>query len=158
MPLQDESQMLSLSYGMLLFSKKFTYSEIVFTTENKYISDKLEETLTELYAPVLEISSGLRVRSSQNHLITMKVLYENDCNRIFESFGYSKGEVSLRINRANISNDGQLSSFLRGVFLSCGSVTNPEKGYHIEFKVPLIFIEVPLFPFSPLMSVPSSFL
>ena len=136
LPLEDESQMLSLSYGMLLFSKKFTYNEIVFTTENKYISDKLEGILTQLYAPVLEISAGLKVRSSQNHLVTMKVLYENDCNRIFESFGYSQSEVSLRINRANISNDGQLSAFLRGVFLSCGSVTNPEKGYHIEFKVP----------------------
>ena len=136
LPLSDKSQIHSLCYGMLLFSKKFTYKEIVFTTENKFVGDKLEEILTLLYTPVLEKSAGLRVRNSQNRLITMRVLYESDSNRIFESFGYSKGDVSLRINRANITNEGQLSAFLRGVFLSCGSVTNPEKGYHIEFKVP----------------------
>lgn len=123
-------------YGMLLFSKKFTYRELVFTTENKYVCDNLSETLSTLYTPMIEKLSGLRVRNSQNPLITLKLPNEDDCNRIFESFGYSTNDVSLRLNRANISEEGQVSAFLRGAFLSCGSVTNPEKGYHLEFKVP----------------------
>ena len=29
-----------------------------------------------------------------------------------------------------------MAAFLRGVFLSCGTITNPEKEYHVEFVVP----------------------
>lgn len=123
-------------YGMLLFSKKFTYRELVFTTENKYVCDNLSEALSTLYTPMIEKLSGLRVRNSKNPLITLKLPNEDDCNRIFENFGYSANDISLRLNRANISEEGQASAFLRGAFLSCGSVTNPEKGYHLEFKVP----------------------
>lgn len=136
--LVPEINSLSLAqcYGMLLFSKKFAYNELVFTTENKYVCDNLSNLLTILYTPMIEKTSGLRVRNSKNPLITVKLPNEDDCNRIFESFGYSKSDVSLRLNRANISEEGQISAFLRGAFLSCGSVTNPEKGYHLEFKVP----------------------
>ena len=123
-------------YGVLLFAKRFTYNELVFTTENKYVCDNLSNLLTILYTPMIEKTSGLRVRNSKNPLITVKLPNEDDCNRIFESFGYSKKDVSLRLNRANISEEGQIPAFLRGAFLSCGSVTNPEKGYHLEFKVP----------------------
>ena len=127
---------LAQCYGMLLFAKRFTYNELVFTTENKYVCDNLSNLLTILYTPMIEKTSGLRVRNSKNPLITVKLPNEDDCNRIFESFGYSKKDVSLRLNRANISEEGQIPAFLRGAFLSCGSVTNPEKGYHLEFKVP----------------------
>ena len=93
---------LAQCYGMLLFAKKFTYNEFVFTTENKYVCDNLSNLLTNLYTPMIEKTSGLRVRNSKNPLITVKLPNEDDCRRIFESFGYSKKDVSLRLNRANI--------------------------------------------------------
>ena len=123
-------------YGLLLFSKRFTYNEIVFTTENKYINENLKNILTQLYCPIMESISSLKIRSSQNQLITTRLISPEDCNRIFSSFGYSKSDVSLRLNRANITDETELSAFLRGVFMSCGSVTNPERAYHLEFKVP----------------------
>lgn len=36
-------------------------------------------------------------------------------------------------SRAMIAGDGCCESFLRGAFMVCGSVTNPEKSYHMEF-------------------------
>lgn len=135
--LQDDKKfILAECYGFLLFSKKFTYEEIVFTTENKFISSRISEYLTELYTPVIERSSSLRAKSNAGQLITVKIINQGDCNSIYRSFGYSDEDYSLRINRANIADDGQLSAFIRGAFLSCGSITNPEKGYHLEFKVP----------------------
>ena len=108
---------LAQCYGMLLFAKRFTYNELVFTTENKYVCDNLSNLLTILYTPMIEKTSGLRVRNSKNPLITVKLPNEDDCNRIFESFGYSKKDVSLRLNRANISEEGQIPAFLRGVLV-----------------------------------------
>jgi hypothetical protein len=132
----EKSQNTALCYGMLLFAKKFTYNEIICTTENKYISNKITDLLVSLFTPVIENTCGLRTGHSEHQLITTKLINSDDCHRIFTSFGYNEKDFSLRINRANISDDSQLAAFLQGTFLSCGSVTNPEKGYHLEFKVP----------------------
>ena len=51
-------------------------------------------------------------------------------------FGHSPNELSLRINRANLSDDCCFGAFIRGAFFSCGTVTSPEKNYHLEFVVP----------------------
>ena len=44
-------------------------------------------------------------------------------------------EPSLRINRANIENEEDVPYFLRGAYLVCGSLTDPQKEYHLEFGV-----------------------
>ena len=40
----------------------------------------------------------------------------------------------LRVNRAVLEEDSTRAAFLRGAFLGAGTVTNPEKGYHFEWK------------------------
>ena len=61
---------------------------------------------------------------------------DKDKEKAFEKFGHTSKEATLRINRANISEECCSAAFLRGVFLSCGTVTDPERGYHLEFVVP----------------------
>ena len=123
-------------YGMLLFAKKFSNEEIIFTTENKFVNSLFTELLSVLFSPVIETTYGLKPRNSNHQLITTRVINTDDCQKIYSAFGYSQRDITLRINRADVSDDEQLSAFLRGAFMSCGSVTNPEKGYHLEFKVP----------------------
>jgi hypothetical protein len=53
-----------------------------------------------------------------------------------DKFGHSFDETSVRINYANLTNECCISSFLRGAFLSCGSVSDPTKMYHLEFVIP----------------------
>ena len=55
--------------------------------------------------------------------------------RIFSDFGHSVSQVTLRVNRANVPGEEFSSAFVRGVFLSCGSVSDPMKSYHAEFCV-----------------------
>ena len=123
-------------YGMLLFAKKFSKSEIVFTTENKFVSNVFSDLITGIFSVIAETVCGLKPRSSSHQLITTSVIDPNDCQKIFFAYGYTQRDITLRINRAEISETEQLSAFLGGVFMSCGSVTDPEKGYHLEFKVP----------------------
>jgi DNA-binding protein WhiA len=50
-----------------------------------------------------------------------------------EAFGFdSKGTLSLHINMPIVEDECCKAAFLRGAFLSGGSVTDPGKGYHFE--------------------------
>ena len=56
--------------------------------------------------------------------------------RVLERFGHAAGEVSLRLNRANLECEDCPAAYLRGAFLACGTVTNPSTDYHLEFSLP----------------------
>ena len=55
--------------------------------------------------------------------------------KIFTRLGLSDSPLKKRVNFANIAEPCCYSAFLRGVFLACGTVTDPEKEYHLEFSV-----------------------
>lgn len=122
-------------YGMLLFGRTFSEDKIIFTTENTYACKRLTTLLETLYMPIIEKQTALRTKSSDNHLYKVIVVNSDDCKRIFDDYGHTKSQITLRVNRANVSSDELTSAFLRGVFLSCGSVSDPMKGYHAEFCV-----------------------
>lgn len=140
----DRESLRAELYGMLLFGKHFSKNKIVFTTENVYAGKRIVVLLENLYTAVIEKQSVLRVRGSDSHLYKISVVDENDCKRIFDDYGHTDKQFTLRVNRANLSGDELAASFLRGVFLGCGSVSNPVKGYHAEFCVPYKNLSVDL--------------
>ena len=132
----DREMLKAELYGMLLFGKTFTEEKIVFTTENTYACKRISMLLENLYMPIIEKQKALRTRATESHLYKLKIIDSNDCRRIFEDFGHDKTQVTLRVNRANVSSEELSSAFVRGAFLSCGSVSDPMKSYHAEFCVP----------------------
>lgn len=131
-------------YGMLLFGKTFRADKLVFTTESSHAAARLTLLLEELYMPIIERQNALRVRSGESRLYKIEVVDSEDCRRIYEDFGHSASQVTLRVNRANLSADELSAAFVRGVFLSCGSVSDPMKCYHAEFCVPYKNLSVDL--------------
>ena len=123
-------------YAMLLFAKRFSYNEIIFTTENNYAAARFVDLMTILFSPLIEKQTTLKAVKKKTQLYTIKIIDSLECEKIFTYFGHSKSDVTLRINRANIEEDYNKSDFLRGAFLACGSVNDPEKNYHLEFCVP----------------------
>lgn len=123
-------------YGMLLFGKTFSEDKIVFTTENTYASKRITLLLQNLYMPIIEKQTALRTKSSDSHLYKIVVVDSDDCKRIYNDFGHIKSQITLRVNRANVYSEELSSAFVRGVFLGCGSVSDPMKSYHAEFCVP----------------------
>lgn len=123
-------------YGMMLFAKKFSAEKITFKTENPYTVNRYINLASNLFVPLIEKTSTLKAKKNNTKLYTVNFIDENDCKRIYEDFGHSEKNISLRINWANIDEEELLPAFLRGVFLSCGSITDPEKSYHLEFCVP----------------------
>ena len=132
----DREMLKAELYGMLLFGKVFRSNEILFTTENAYAAKRVTFLLENLYMPIIEKQTALRVRSGDSHLYKIRVVDTADCARIFADFGHTSSQVTLRVNRANVPGEEFSSAFVRGVFLSCGSVSDPMKSYHAEFYVP----------------------
>lgn len=117
-------------YGLILFGKKFSKTEIFLNTEN--------ENVTQKYKNVIERLALADVTLTRSASGKCKVAVEDHSARvkILNAFGYSGTERTRRINWANISDDCCFSAFIRGVFLACGTINDPEKNYHLEFSVP----------------------
>ena len=123
-------------YGLLLFCRHFTDSEISFTTESRAAADRFADLVTAYTGSVVEIQKQLSVRSKANTKYKVCIPNADDCKRIRELFGHDDKSLNLRINRANIGFEVCLPAFLRGAFLTCGSISAPETEYHLEFKAP----------------------
>lgn len=123
-------------YGMLLFSKSFKSDKIIFTTESRYAAKRVTMLLENLFMPIIEKQTALRAKSGEGRLYRISLIDSAECARVFSDFGHSRAEVSLRVNRANVFSEELSAAFVRGVFLSCGSVSDPMKSYHAEFSVP----------------------
>ena len=119
-------------YAMLLLSREFSQEKIVFKTENKNTADHFVSLCTMLFTPIVEYRKPL-TKSSKT--FTVELIDSMDCKRIFDFYGHDNREITLRVNRANLPDNKCERAFVRGVFLSCGSVTDPDKAYHLELCV-----------------------
>ena len=121
-------------YGAWLFSKCFRVKESGFTTE----SGPAARRMLELAAAGAGVSAELRYAVSRRKQPAYRVSLpeEQERLRLLNAFGHTGREPSLRINRAILEDACCQVAFLRGVFLVCGSATDPNKGYHLEFSAP----------------------
>ncbi len=114
-------------YGMFLCNRDFDLHTIRIKTEQEAIAKKFSDAVFEL--------TGQRpkeVRSSAGNW-RVSVETQEDRIKVLEAFGYNGLEITRRLNRANLEDECDYGAFLRGAFLSCGTITNPEKDYHVEF-------------------------
>lgn len=122
-------------YAMLLLGRSFSPDSIVFKTENEHTFSHFIFLLNTLFKAKSEVVAPLRGETGRNKTYTVTLTRPADCRRIFEYYGHDSREITLRVNRANIEDEDQQRAFVRGAFLACGSVTDPEKSYHLEFAV-----------------------
>lgn len=133
---QNAVSMRAECYGFLLFAKIFSHDKIVFNTENPYTAARFMDLMAIEFSAITEKKTALTGKKDGQRLFTLSVPLSSDCERIFSELGHSRQSISLRINRANIEDEAAVSAFLRGVFLCCGSVSDPKRDYHLEFSVP----------------------
>lgn len=121
----------SLLYGMALFSKSFSYREVVFQSKSETTAELYCKLLSELCA----VNAGIKT-SPSGKIYTASVKKPTNVARIMAYFGHERSETTLRINFSNFDCEECQNAFLRGAFLACGAVSSPEKNYHLEFSVP----------------------
>lgn len=127
---ENECCLHAFCYGLLLCSRSFSYREISFLTEHSNIAQK--------YCEVLKTVCGVKPSTQKSDAGKFHIEIKNaeDRAKIMKVFGYDEKSRTMRINYANISEDCCKSAFLRGVFLSSGTVNDPNKRYHLEFVLP----------------------
>lgn len=121
------------AYGMLEFGHAFNGQEISLQTEQPAVAE-LYARLTVRVCGVQPPQAGTVRRRTL--LQTRSFTDADDRQRILEHFGHSVGDVSVRLNRANIDCEHCACALLRGAFLACGAITDPQHDYHLEFSVP----------------------
>ena len=129
---EEESALHALLYGFLLFSYKFRADEISFSVLHEPTARLFAEALMTHCGVPAKITFKERVRGTLYKVCIEKA---SERRKVMDAFYHVPGEPHLRINRANIENEEDVRYFLRGAYLVCGSLTNPEKDYHCEFDV-----------------------
>ena len=65
--------------------------------------------------------------------LIFQIIDEEKIADIMDAFGFDLADtVALHVNLPLVEDDCCKAAFLRGAFLAGGSVTDPEKGYHME--------------------------
>ncbi len=115
-------------YGLMLFSRSFCKSDISMRTKSRDTAEK--------YASLIKLCFGAHTVITENEngsYYTVTVTGEADRNKIINY--YDSGETDWIMNPKFLKRICCRWAFLRGAFLACGSMNDPEKGYHLEFAV-----------------------
>ncbi len=119
----------ALNYGLLLFARTFSKDSISILTENESVANAFADasfSLCKEKAPLKLSDAGKYKISIENREIITEIL---------NKLGYDSKSFKRRINFANIPDSCCFSSFIAGAFLACGTVTDPDREYHLEFSL-----------------------
>lgn len=116
-------------FGILLFCNCFSASSIRIITESKEFAAILPKLFRKAFGVAFDYLPESDVTGKQMFVISDSAKIAT----IMGEYGFDPaGTLSLHINLPVVENECCKTAFLRGVFLAGGSVTDPEKGYHLE--------------------------
>lgn len=116
-------------YGMLLVARSFSFEKILLQTGNQFAANRITDLLRQTFDVVEEVIKG----GIENPTYRVLVSSEIDRKRIIFGLGYKKGD-EFALKTESLKNEGSLNAFIRGAFLSAGTVLDPEKEYRIEIS------------------------
>ncbi len=109
-------------------------------TENPAIARKVFVLIKSLFDIHVEITVKEIGSARKNKLYHLTVPYEDGAHRILEEAGIIfQDETGIHfiedIPKKLFPKKAERKAYLRGAFLGCGTVVNPEKEYHMEFSL-----------------------
>ena len=120
---------LAEAFGVLLFCNSFGAGGIRIITESREFADMLPRLFKKAFDLEFDI---LPDRDAHGKLL-FQITDTEKLELIMEEYGFSLEEtLSLHINLPVVEDDCCKAALLKGAFLAGGSVTDPEKGYHME--------------------------
>lgn len=131
----DRDRKYACFYGMLLFCKNFDADNIVFQTENDMVCSLFCSLADDVTGCSGVVSVSKTEKKNDTVLYILSVEDQNHRDEIIYRFHISSRSIIHRIQRDNINNN-DIFAFIGGAFLSCGSIAEPIKEYHLEFTVP----------------------
>ena len=121
---------LAQCFGILLFCNSFGAEGIRIITENREFSQCLPKLFKKAFSVEFDQLPETETSGKQN----FQIFDPAKIAAIMEAFGFDlRDTLSMHINLPMVEEDCCKTAFLRGAFLAGGSVTDPTKGYHLEF-------------------------
>ena len=117
-----------LAYGFLLFSRSFSVKKISMQTENEKTAQLYAMLLKNIYGVSVSLSGG-----GEHKYYKAWIPDESDRLRVLASvdFGIYDGKINLE----DISRECCMAAFIRGAFLACGHISDPEREWRVDFPV-----------------------
>ena len=120
-------------YGVLLYCHSFTGREARIITA----SDAFAERLPKLFQRAFRLRFDLQPEPGQRGKKSFAVTDPDKLRQLFEAFGGdADSTLSHHVNFGVLEDEGCMEAFVRGSFLAGGSVTDPDKRYHLELATP----------------------
>ena len=119
---------LAQCFGVLLFGNSFGYDGIKLITESREFGELLPRLFKKAFGLSFDlISEGTGKRVFQ-------ITDPGKLEAVLSACGFDRQSLALHVNLPLLEEECCRAAFLRGAFLAGGSVTDPEKGYHLELN------------------------
>lgn len=116
-------------FGILLFCNSFQPDHIRIITESR----EFAWILPRLFERAFDLDFDSYPSLEAPGKLIFQITDPDKIEHIMASYGFSRDNtVSLHLNLPVVEDECCRTAFLRGAFLAGGSVTDPEKGYHLE--------------------------
>ena len=119
------------AYGILLYCNTFSAGEVRIITGNPALAGRLPK----LFQRAFSIRFDRMPEAGETGKLVFQITDEAKIRRIVDLLGFSPEQnLALHINFGLLEEDCCRAAFLRGAFLAGGSVTDPNKRYHLELE------------------------
>ncbi len=116
-------------FGILLYCNNFTADNIRIITESREFAQRLPALLDRAFGMEFDAFPSLAAPGK----LVFQITDPEKIAEIMDAFGFNPQDtLALHVNLPLVEDDCCKAAFLRGAYLAGGSVTDPEKGYHME--------------------------
>ena len=120
-------------YGILLYGNCFSAREIRLVTSQPDFAALLPKLFRRAFALDFDELPG----ESAGGKLRFAIRSPEKLRAVFAAFGLEpESTLSHHVNFSVLEEDEERTAFIRGAFLSGGSATDPEKGFHLELSTP----------------------
>ena len=116
------------AYGVLLYGNTFSPTEVRLITESADFAARLPRLFQRAFGLKFD-----RLPEEERGKLIFGITDRSMLDRIINQLGYDpRQNLVLHVNFGLLEDECCRTAFLRGAFLAGGSVTDPEKRYHLE--------------------------
>lgn len=132
-PIKQQCCKKALLYGLLYAQSDISAGKLRFSTDQEKVMALFSSLVGSLYKTDAIFEENQKLSRSRQQVIGYRFLMPegDDLAELVESLTFDSllGDKSLWVC------ENCKKSFLRGLFLSVGTITDPQSGYHMEFAV-----------------------
>ena len=124
---------LAEAYGVLLYCNTFSAREARIITASADFAQRLPRLFRRAFGLDFDALPAAGASGKRSFVIRER----DKLSHIFAAFGLElDSTLAQHINLGALEAEGSLEAFVRGAFLAGGSVTDPDKRFHLELATP----------------------